>query len=85
MDDGPRQGERSTLAAAHQRRARIIAKMHEQAIAAANAHRLPPQTADIARRSRWREADGIIAAGILKIIAVSAFVALLGCILVFGR
>jgi hypothetical protein len=82
MDNGPIQRERAALDAAHQRRARLIAKMQEQAIAAANADRPAPQTVRKAGHSRWREADGIIATGALKIIAVTALIVLLGCIFV---
>jgi hypothetical protein len=86
MDDGPIRRERSpelvpTLAA-HERRARLIAQIHEQAIAAANADRPAPQTAKKSGHARWREADGIIATGVLKIIALTALIALLGCIFV---
>jgi hypothetical protein len=83
MGDGPTQRERSpTLDAAHQRRARLIAQIRRQAIAAANADRLAQQAADVTRQSRWRKADGVIAAGILKMIAVAAVIAALGCVLV---
>jgi hypothetical protein len=68
--------------AAYRRRARTIAQLHKQAIAAANADRPAPQTARKAGHSRWREADGIIATGVLKIIALTALIALLGCIFV---
>lgn len=73
--------------AAHRRRARIIAQLHHQAIAAANADRLAQQTAikaRITRHSRWRKADGVIATGILKMIAVTLLIAALGFILVLA-
>jgi hypothetical protein len=72
------------ILAAHERRARLIAQIQEQAIAAANADRLALQTAKkagIIRDSRWRKADAVIAAGILKMIAVTILIAALGCIL----
>jgi hypothetical protein len=87
MSDTP-QREPSTklhrVLAAHRRRERIIAHMHEQAIAAANADRLALQTAKKAgtiRDSRWRKADAAIATGVLKMIAVTILIAALGCIL----
>jgi hypothetical protein len=83
MADGPTQRERSpTLDAAHQRRARLIAQIRRQAIAAANADRF---ASGVTRQSRWREADGVIAAGILKMIAAAAVIAALGCVLVLWR
>jgi hypothetical protein len=83
MGSGPTQRERSpVLDAAHQRRGRLIAQIHRQAIAAANADRLAQQAADVTRHSRWREADGVIAAGVLKMIAVAWVIAALGCVLV---
>jgi hypothetical protein len=86
MEDGPTQRERSpTLDAAHQRRARLIAQIHRQAITAANADRLAQQAADVTRHSRRRQADGVIAAGILKMIAVASIIAALGCVLVLWR
>jgi hypothetical protein len=84
--DGPRQRERSPmLDAAHQRRARLIDQIHRQAIAAANADRLAQQAADATRQSRLRKADGVIAAGIPKMIAVAAVIAALACVLVLWR
>ena len=87
MRDTP-QREPSTklhrVLAAHRRRARIIAQLHDQAIAAANADRLAQQTAikaRITRHSRWSKADGVIATGILKMIAVTILIAALGFIL----
>jgi hypothetical protein len=86
MDDRPGGRESSTLDAAFQRRARLIADMHEQANAVANADRLAQRAAAAIAHSRWRKADGIIATAALKIIAVAAFIALLGCILaLWGR
>jgi hypothetical protein len=87
MDDKPIQRERSlALDAAHRRRARLIAQMHAQANAVANADRLAHQAVDAIAHSRWRKADGIIATAALKIIAVAAFIALLGCIVaLWGR
>jgi hypothetical protein len=82
MDDGRGQRERSTFDAAHQRRARVIADLHQQANAIANADRLAQRAADAIAHSRWRKADGIIAAAALKIVSVAALIALLGCILV---
>ena len=83
MGSGPTQHERSpTVDGEHQRRARLIAQIHRQAIAAANADRLAQQSADAPRQSRLRKADGVIAAGILKMIAVAAVIAALGCVLV---
>jgi hypothetical protein len=81
MRDKP-QREPSTklhrVLAAHRRRARIIAQLHDQAIAAANADQLAQQTAikaRVTRYSRWRKADGEIATGILKMIAVTTLIA----------
>jgi hypothetical protein len=86
MGNGPRQRQRSPMPdAAHQRRAQLIAEIHRQAIAAANADRLARQATDVTKQSRWREADGVIAAGILKVIAVAAVIAALGCVLVLWR
>jgi hypothetical protein len=86
MDGGPTRRERSPelvpVLAAHERRARLIAQIKEQAIAAANAGGPAQHTAKKSGHSRWREADGIIATGVLKIIAVTALIVLLGCILV---
>jgi hypothetical protein len=85
MGSGPTQHERSpTVDGEHQRRARLIAQIHRQAIAAADADRLA-QAADVTRHSRWRKADGVIAAGILKTLAVAGVVAALGCVLVLWR
>src|SRR6202034_2309502 len=61
---------------------RLIAQIHRQAIAATNGDRLAQQAADATRQSRWRKADGVIAAGILQMIAVAAVIAALGCVLV---
>jgi hypothetical protein len=69
---------------AHKRRARLIAQIQEQAIAAANNDLSPPQNAiepDITRRAQWQKADGMIAAAILKMMAVTMLIAALGCIL----
>jgi hypothetical protein len=86
MGSRPKQTERlPMLDAAHQRRARLIAQIHRQAIAAANADRLAQQAPDVTRHSRWRKADGIIATGILKMLAVSSLIAVLGCALVLWR
>jgi hypothetical protein len=70
--------------AAHRRRARTIAQIQKQAIAAANADLLALQTAKkagIARNSRWRKADTVIATWVLKMMAVAIGIAALGCIL----
>jgi hypothetical protein len=86
MGSEPTQSERSPmLDAARQRRVRLIAQIHRQAIAAANADRLAQQAAEATRQSRWRKADGVIAAGILKMIAVAAVIAALGCVVVLWR
>ena len=87
MNDTPAQHEQPNLdrvLAAHKRRARLIAQLHEQAIAAANADRFAQQTAiktDITRHSPWRKADWVIAAALLKMAAVAILIAGLGCIL----
>lgn len=87
MSDTPHREPSTNLyrvLAAHRRRARTIAQLHEQAIAAANADRLALQTAKKAgtiRDSRWRKADAAIATGVLKMIAVTILIAALGCIL----
>jgi hypothetical protein len=76
--------------AAHKRRARIIAQLHKQAIAAANKANddLSAQhqaiNAGIAKHSRWRKADGVIATGLLKMIAVTILIAALASILVLA-
>ena len=70
--------------AAHRRRARIIAQLREQAIAAANDDLSAQQKeikAGITRHPRWRKADGVIATGILKMIAVTILIAAIGSIL----
>jgi len=87
MSDTPHREPSTNLhpvLAAHRRRARIIAQLHEQAIAAANADRLALQTAKkacITGDSRWRKADAVVAAGILKMLAVTILIAAFGCIL----
>jgi hypothetical protein len=93
MRDTP-QREPSTklhrVLAAHRRRARIIAQLHAQAIAAANKanNDLSAQhqaiKTGIAKHSRWRKADAVIATGILKMIAVTILIAALGSILAFA-
>jgi hypothetical protein len=93
MRDTP-QREPSTklhrVLAAHRRRARIIAQLHAQAIAAANKanNDLSAQhqaiKAGIAKHSRWRKANAAIATGILKMIAVTILIAALGSILAFA-
>jgi hypothetical protein len=93
MRDTP-QREPSTklhrVLAAHRRRARIIAQLHAQAIAPANKanNDLSAQhqaiKAGIAKHSRWRKADAVIATGILKMIAVTILIAALGSILAFA-
>jgi hypothetical protein len=68
----------------HERRARLIAQIQEQAIAAANNDLSPPQNAiepDITRRAQWQKADGMIATAILKMMAVAMIIAGLGCII----
>jgi hypothetical protein len=87
MSDTPHREPSTNLyrvLAAHRRRARTIAQLHKQAIAAANADRLVQQTqkkADVTDYSRWRKADGVIATGVLRMIEVAVLIAVLGCIL----
>jgi hypothetical protein len=82
MDDKPIQRDLPpTLDVAYRRRARLIAQMHAQANAVANADQLAQLAANAIAHSRWRKADGIIVTAALKIIVVAAFIALLGCIL----
>jgi hypothetical protein len=89
MGSGPIQRERwpklVSVFAAHDRRAQLIAQIEEQAIAAANADRLAQQAAEVARHSRWRNADRVIVAGILKMIAVAAVITALVSLLVLWR
>jgi hypothetical protein len=68
----------------HQRRARLIAQIQEQAIAAANADRLAQQTAiktSITRHAQWQKADRVIATAMLRMMAAAFFIAALTCIL----
>jgi hypothetical protein len=70
--------------AAHKRRARLIAQLHEQAITAANndlSARQNATKAGVTKHARWQRADRMIATAILKIIAAAMLVAALGCIL----
>jgi hypothetical protein len=70
--------------AAHERRARIIAQLHEQAVAAANDDLSAPQKAlkaGITKHARWHKVDWMIATAILKMSAVTILVAALVCIL----
>ena len=70
--------------AAHERRARLIAQLHEQAIAAANNERSAQQQVikpGITKHARWQKADRMIATAILKMIAAALLIAALGCIL----
>jgi len=70
--------------AAHNRRARLIAQLHEQAIAAANDELSAPQNAikaGITKHARWQKADRMIATAILKMVAAALLIAALGCIL----
>ena len=86
MGSGPTQRERSPmLDTAHQRRARLIAQIHREAIAAANADRLARQVTNVTRQSRWREADEILATGVLKLIVAASVIGVLGCALVLWR
>ena len=70
-------------AAAHERRARLIAQLHEQAIGAANNLSAPQNAiqAGITKHARWQMADRMIATAILKMIAAAILIAALGCIL----
>jgi hypothetical protein len=64
--------------AAHIRRTRLIAQLLEQAVASANNDLSTQQNAikgDITRHTQWQEADWMIAAAILKMIAAAIFVA----------
>jgi predicted kinase len=70
--------------AAHERRARLIAQLREQAIAAAINDLSAPQNAikaGITKHARWQKADRVIATAILKMIAAAILIAALGCIL----
>jgi hypothetical protein len=69
--------------AAHERRARLIAQLHEQAVAAANNDLSAPHAikAGITKHARWQKADRMIATAILKMIAAALLIAALGCIL----
>jgi hypothetical protein len=86
MGNGPRRRQRSPMPdAAFQRRAQLIAQIHRQAIAAANTDRLARQAADVTRQSRWREADEILATGVLKLVVAASVIGVLGCALVLWR
>jgi hypothetical protein len=81
MRDGPTQRVHSPkLVPADKRRAQLVAQMQEQAIAVANADRLAIKASTI-RHSRWRKADGIIATGVLKMMAATIIIAALGSII----
>jgi hypothetical protein len=70
--------------AAHKRRARLIAQLHEQAIAAANDDLSAAQNTiktGTTRHSWWSNAAWVSATALLKVVAVAILVAGLGCIL----
>jgi hypothetical protein len=72
-----------SVLAAHKRRARLIARLHEQAIAAANDELSAPQNtikAGITNHARWQKADQVIATATLKMIAAALVIAALVCI-----
>jgi hypothetical protein len=87
MSDRPTQHKQPKLdraLAAHERRARRIAQLHEQAIAAASIDPAAPQKtieAGVTRHARWRKADRTIATAILRIIGAAMLIAGLGCII----
>jgi hypothetical protein len=86
MSDTPAHQEQPKLdhvLAAHKRRARLIAQLHEQAITAANDLSAPQNAnkADTKKHTRWQKADRMIATAILKMIAAAILIAALGCIL----
>jgi hypothetical protein len=64
--------------AAHKRRARLIAQLHEQAIAAANDDLSATGTT---KHARSENADRTFATALLKVAAVAILIAGLGCIL----
>jgi hypothetical protein len=77
------QPKHDRVLAAHKRRARLIARLHEQAIAAANDELSAPQNAikaGITNHARWQKADRVIATATLKMIAAALVIAALVCI-----
>ena len=87
MNDTPAQHEQPNfdrVLAAHKRRARLIAQLHKQAIAAADDD-LPAQQnaieAGLTGHARWQRADGMIATAILRMIGVAIFIAALCSVL----
>ena len=71
-------------AAAHERRAQLIAQLHEQAIAAANNESSVQQKlikASITRHAQRQKAGWTIAATLLKVIGVAILIAVIGCTL----
>jgi hypothetical protein len=71
-------------AAAHLRRARLIAELHKLAVAAANND--PPilqeaVKATVTSPSQWRKADSIIAMAILGVVGAAMVVAAVGFVL----
>ena len=83
MNDTPAQHEQPNVdrvLAAHKRRARLIARLHEQAIAAANDDLSAPQNtikAGITKHARWQRPDRMIATAILKMTAAAILIAAL--------
>jgi hypothetical protein len=79
MSDTPIRREpppkRDRALAAHERRARLIAQLHEQAIATAND--LSAQRADISKDARRRKAEAWL-------FSAGAFLLALGCIVASG-
>ena len=86
MSDTPAHHEQLKLdsaLAAHERRARLIARLHEQAIAGPSNDLSASKCnkAGITKHARWQKADRLIATAILKMIAAAILIAALGCIL----
>jgi hypothetical protein len=92
MRVGPRHREHAPSIApkleAHERRARLVAQIQEQAIANAKAGRLVQRTVirpGVTKHSRWNRADRVMATGIIKVAMVAWLVVVIACIIVLSR
>jgi hypothetical protein len=86
MSDTPAHHEQlklDSVLAAHKRRARLIARLHEQAIAGPinDLSASKCNKAGVTKHARWQKADRLIATAILKMIGAAILIAVLGCIL----
>ena len=81
MSNRPAEHEGPLLAAAHERRARLIAQLHEQAIVVASNELSALQKPIKAGITRRQKAGWIIAATLLKVIGAAILIAVIGCTL----